>query len=106
MKTISISRPQLRRTAVALALAAIIGGVAAHPARADDDHGRGHDRGRGHEEWHGNGHHDDRGRERDWRRHHRDVYVAPGYAYAPPPVVYAPIPVAPSLNFFFPLRFR
>jgi hypothetical protein len=99
MKTISTSRTQLRRTVVALALAAIVGGVAAQPARADDDRGRGREEGRG-------DNHRDRGRDRDWHRRHPDVYVAPGYAYAPPPVVYAPIPVAPSLNFFFPMRFR
>jgi hypothetical protein len=102
MKTISTRRAKLGRVAISLALAAIIGGIAVQPARADDD------RGRGREEWRGDDHYrgHDRDRDHDWHRRHRDVYVAPGYDYAPPPVVYAPIPVAPSLNFFIPLRFR
>jgi hypothetical protein len=94
-------RIALGRTVSALALAALIGGVAALPARADnDDHGW---RGRGHQE----ARHDDdryRWRDREWHYDHPNVYVAPNYyAYAPPPVVYAPPPVPPSLNFVFPL---
>jgi hypothetical protein len=94
------------RAAIALALAAIIGGLTALPARADDDD-RG-DRGRGYESRDNDHRRDDRGRwrEREWHRDHPDVYAAPGYAYAPPPVVYAPMLVPPALNFVFPLRFR
>jgi hypothetical protein len=105
-----VRRPAIGRAVLALALAAIIGGVAALPARADNDDNRGH--GRGHQQ---DRHQDRRGDERDryqwnehrWRDEHPNVYVAPGYyAYAPPPVVYAPPPVPPSLNFVFPLDLR
>jgi hypothetical protein len=110
MRTISTNRTQYRnlgRTVAALALAAIIGSIAAVPARADDDHGRG----RGHDEYRGGDRHGGRDRyqwrEREWRHDHPSVYVAPGYyPYAPPPVVYAPPPVPPSLNFVFPLNLR
>jgi len=100
-------RIALGRTVCALALAALIGGVAALPARAENDDNNGW-RGRGHQE----ARHDDRRdnrdayrwREDEWHNDHPNVYVAPGYyAYAPPPVVYAPPPVPPSLNFVFPL---
>jgi hypothetical protein len=101
MKTISTRRAKLGSVAISLALAAIIGGIAVQPARADDD-----DRGRGHEESRRDDHYRGHDRDHDWQRRHRDVYVSPGYDYAPPPVVYAPIPVAPSLNFFIPLRFH
>ena len=100
----------LRRLIMALGVAALTAGVAASPARADDDHWRhGHD-----------GRHDHRGhegRDHHWREHHPYVVGAyPGYVYGyppPPPVVYAPPPVvyappvyapAPALSFVFPLN--
>jgi hypothetical protein len=90
------------RLALALALAGVIGGAAAAPARADDERGRGRDE-RGRDE------HFDRGRApreeaRDHRR--RPVYraPAPAYVYAPPPVVYAPPPS--GINLIFPLNIR
>jgi hypothetical protein len=106
MRTISTSRKPFRvavgRAVAALALAAIICGGAALPARADsDDNGR---RGRGHEQARGNDRDRYRWNEHEWRNDHPSVFVAPGYyAYAPPPVVYAPPPVPPSLSFIFPL---
>jgi hypothetical protein len=100
-------RIALGRTLIVLALAAIMGGLAALPARADNDDNRGH--GRGHQQdRHQDRRADDRDRyqwnDRQWRGEHPTVNVAPGYyAYAPPPMVYAPPPVPPSLNFIFPL---
>jgi hypothetical protein len=100
----------LRRLVLALGVAALAGGIATAPARADDDHWHhGHD-----------GRRDHRGHERrdhHWREHHPYVVGAyPGYAYGyppPPPVVYAPPPVvyappvyapAPAVSFVFPLH--
>ncbi len=37
----------------------------------------------------------------DWNRRHPSVYVAPGRAYYPPPVVYVPPPAHPGFNFYF-----
>lgn len=106
-------RAAIGRAAVVLAVTAIMGGIAALPARADNDDNRGHGRGNPHE-YRGNPH-ERRGDERDhdewnqreWRGQHPHVNVAPDYyVYAPPPVVYAPPPVPPSLNFVFPLDLR
>jgi len=88
-------RPVMGRLVLALVLAGALGGVAAAPARADDDRGRGRDE------------HVDRDRERVVREHHRrPVYrePAPAYVYAPPPVVYAPPPS--GINLIFPLNIR
>lgn len=85
-------RALMAKLVLALAVASLIGGVAAS-ARADDDWRR-----REHIE-----------RERDWRVHHRrPVYVAPppAYVYAPPPVVYAPPPPPSGINLIFPLNIR
>jgi hypothetical protein len=113
MKVISTSRKRLGvtvgRTAAALAVACIVGSVASLPAWAGHDDNGGH--GRGHRAEHedhrrGDWHESDRWNEREWRRYHPNVHVAPGYGYAPPPVAYAPIPVQPSLNLIFPLDLR
>lgn len=94
-------RSTSRRTMVmALALAALMCGARTGSALAEErDHGR-----------HGRHEREDRRelewREHDWRERHPNVYVAPGYYYAPPPVVYAPPPVPPSINFVFPLDIR
>lgn len=92
----------IRKTAVAAALVAAVGVLAAQPALA-----REHDR-----DW------------RAWHRYgwHRHAYVyfepnpfgfalyppAPAYVYAPPPVVYAPAPVyaAPGVNLVVPIHIR
>jgi hypothetical protein len=76
-----------------VALAALIGGLSAVPARADND-----DRGR-------NVQHERVQRERH-RPHAAHRYEAPQYIYAPPPVYYAPPPRPPVIDFVFPLRFR
>jgi hypothetical protein len=74
------------------ALATVIGGLAAAPARADGDDGR-----NGQQERH------------DRARHpvHR-VYrtEAPSYVYAPPPVYYVPAPRRPAIDLVFPLNIR
>jgi hypothetical protein len=101
------SRRSLRRLIIAVGVTALVGGIAASPAHADNDHWR-----HGHEAWR-----DHRGhewREHRWHEHHGyAVRAYPGYAYGyPPPVIYAPPPVvyappvyaAPSLSFVFPLR--
>jgi hypothetical protein len=92
-----VFRPATGRLVLALVLAGVVGGVAAAPARADDERGR--DR------------HERLDRERaardEWRDHRRrPVYVAPpSYVYAPPPVVYAPPPPS-GINLIFPLNIR
>jgi hypothetical protein len=83
---------------LALALAAIIGGLSAAPAHADDWHRDRRDHYRHERE------------RRDWRAHRyydRRAYGGPGYyGYAPPPIIYAPPPppVAPGVNLFFGFR--
>ena len=91
--TRKLTASRLRHALAALALAGVIGGIAAGPALADD--------------WH---------HERIERQVHRDrfyhheprhrVYVAPRYEYAPPAPVYGYGYGygAPSLNFTIPLR--
>jgi hypothetical protein len=73
-------------------LAASIGGLAAAPARADND-----DRGRYVQQ------------ERNDRARHpvRRTYRSeqPSYVYAPPPVYYVP-PQRPAIDLVFPLNFR
>jgi len=72
-------------------LAASIGGLAAAPARADND-----DRGRNVQQ------------ERHSRAHHPVTtyrYEQPSYVYAPPPVYYVP-PQRPAIDLVFPLNFR
>jgi hypothetical protein len=95
-----------RRLALAFAALIIAAATPTLSARADhDDHdGRGerhHDHGR-HNGWGGYGGY----------YYGPGYYAAPGVVYAPPvyvappPVVVYPAPVAPSLNFVFPLRFH
>lgn len=80
----------------ALALAGVLAGFAA-PARADDDW-RGRERAE-HERFR-------RERERrEWRAHHRPVYVAPPEQVYAPPVELAP-PPAPGINLIFPIHIR
>jgi len=92
----TITRTMIRALVLALPLIGLTSAVVAPPALADRDDRRGwrdrdqHHRWR-HRDW-------DRG---DWRRRHPDVYVAPGYYYAPPPVVYAPPPVYPGFGIQF-----
>lgn len=110
-KPLTNPRRLLRSAALALVLAAVAGGVATRPARADDGWHRGHEW-REHA-WREHEWREHAWREREWRLHHAYAYApppyvyapAPAYAYAPPPVVYAPPPVA-SLNFVFPLGHR
>lgn len=99
-------RRTLRLSALAVALATVIGGGALQPARADDEgHHWGHER---HDrDWHEHGWREREWREPAWESRQRYVYAAPGYyVYAPPPVVYAPPPEPPSINFVFPLGRR
>ena len=91
-------RRRIGAIAISATLAAAIGGLAAMPARADDD-----DRGRNvqHHERH------DRGRHPAHRTYRHDYrYEQPSYVYAPPPVYYAPPPRQPAIDFIFPLTFR
>jgi hypothetical protein len=103
----------LRGAALALVLAAVAGGIATRPARADDGWHRGHER----HEWREHAWREHAWREREWRLHHGYAYGPPAYVYAPapayvpapayayaPPVIYAP--PAASLNFVFPLGHR
>ncbi len=75
-----------------IALAALTALSFAAPALADQD------------DWHrGRDWREHAWREHEWREHHGRYYrpyvaYAPGYYYAPPPVVYAR-PPEPSLNF-------
>jgi hypothetical protein len=95
----------LRKLVLVAGLAAVIGGLGAAPAFADEWH---HDR----DGWRGEHFRHDDWRHDDWRwreRYEHRPYVAvspgyygPGYAYAPPPVAYG----APALNFVFPLHIR
>ena len=113
------SRSPIRGLVIALATVALLGGIAATPARADDDDDGWRHRGWREHEW----------REREWREHEwreRREWCAyhpyecgrpyPGYVYVapppppviysappPPPVVYAP---APSLDIIVPIHIR
>ena len=78
----------LARAVLALALAGMLGGIAA-PAHADD---RGWDR--------------HRGPPRHYRPRPRGFYVVPPPVYAPPPVVYAPPAPSLGINLFIPFNFR
>lgn len=80
-------RSHLAKAVLALALAGILGAIAA-PAQADD-------RGR---------HPPPRHHPRGWRPH--PVYVAPAPVYAPPAVVYAPPVASPGINLVIPLHIR
>ena len=80
------------------ALAALTGGLAAAPARADnDDRGRNVQQERYDEARHPPVHH---------VRHVTNRYVVPRYVYAPPPVYYVVPPRQPAIDFVFPLNFR
>lgn len=93
-----------------LGIAAVMG-IAAAPARADEDVWH-----RGHQDWREREWREHEWREREWRGYHPYAYVYPGYpgyaySYAPPPVVYAPPPPppviyapTPSVDFVFPVH--
>jgi hypothetical protein len=89
---IGTSCRKLATPVLAIAIATIIGGASAAPARAQDN-----DRGRQERRQHDNRYH---GRQYD------RSYARPAYVYAPPPVYYAPPPGPPVIDFVFPLRFR
>jgi hypothetical protein len=82
------------RLAMALVLASVLGGLAATPALAKDEHGGGHQaRGghdRGHDRGHGGGF---------------DVGLYPEPVYAPAPVYYDPQP-SPGISIMLPLNVR
>jgi hypothetical protein len=90
---------KLAPSVLALALAALIGGLSIAPAQAQDsDWNRRHQVQRNHD----NRYHDrNRGREYQYRSYER-----PAYVYSPPPVYYAPPPGPPVIDFVFPLHFR
>lgn len=97
-------RPIVRKMAIMLAAASVLGGMTIAPALAKDgDNGhRGHaDKG-----WHkGQERHD-----RDyWQPAYRPVYREPYYyarpVYVPPPVYYR-APQSPGVTLFFPLDLR
>jgi hypothetical protein len=76
-----------------IALAALIGGLSAVPAHADND-----DRGRNVQQ--------EPSQRHRHPSHASHRYEEPRYVYAPPPVYYAPPPRPPAIDFVFPLRFR
>jgi hypothetical protein len=82
-------------------LAVLIGGLAAMPARADEDD-------RGHNVQQQEGYDHDYGCPPAHRsyQHYYYRYEQPSYVYAPPPVYYAPPPRQPAIDFIFPLNFR
>lgn len=93
LMTRSARRPRRIGSAVlAIALAALVGGLASVPARADNDDRGGHEQQR-----HARVRHPPR------PAHGR---AAPAYVYAPPPVYYAPPPPPPAIDFVIPLNFR
>ncbi|MGO8917135.1 MAG: hypothetical protein ACLQJR_14615 [Stellaceae bacterium] len=80
-------RSVLAKAALALALAGLLGGIAA-PAQADDR---------------------DRDRHRPPPRHRphpQPAYIVPAPIYAPPAVVYAPPAPSLGINLIFPFNFR
>lgn len=89
---------QLLRLLPMVALAVIIGTMAASPARADWDDRKGHGG-----EWHERGWDDHSHRAYGW--YHAHPHYAPAYVYAPPPVVYYP-PESPGINLIVPLHFH
>ena len=82
--------PALSKVVAALAVAAMIGGMAMTPAHADGK-GRGHDKG-----WH-------KGHSREYRPVYREYYSAP--VYVPAPVYYYPVQ-SPGISLFIPLHLR
>ncbi len=101
----------LRPLVLAGAIAAMLAGIGAAPARADD-----WDRGRG--GWRGHEWREHEWREHEWREHHGwgwggphyyyyapGYYVGPRYYYPPPALAYPPPVYVPpaglSLGFYF-----
>jgi hypothetical protein len=89
-----------------LGMTALIAGIAAAPARADDDDWR-------HREWREHERREHERHERQvWCAHHPYDCGAPSYVYAPPPVVYTPPPpppvvyAPPSLNIVVPIHIK
>jgi len=83
-----------------VALAALIGGLVALPARADnDERGRNDQQYRGYQEQR----HPNYRAEAPRRSY---GYESPRYVYAPPPVYYAEPPRRPVIDFIFPFEFR
>jgi hypothetical protein len=120
MTSFTLRKPVPRRLVLAMAASALAAGMAAAPARADDDDWRG----RRHEwrehEWREHEWREHEARERywtEWCLRHPGAYAYPGYVCplpAPPAVVYAPPPPppaviytpAPSLEVVVPIRLR
>jgi hypothetical protein len=86
------ARPILGKLVLALVCATALGGTAATPAFARDDHRN--DR-------RDNGRHD--GHDRNWRGNGYGYRPQP--VYVPPPVYYAPQP-SPGISLFLPLNIR
>jgi hypothetical protein len=98
---------KLAPCAVALVLAAIIGGASTAPAGAQEwnNNNRGRETQRAHNDRHDN-RRDNRFDNRDRGRNEYPTYERPAYAYAPPPVYYAPPPGPPVVDLVFPFRFN
>jgi hypothetical protein len=100
-------RPTVRKIAIVLAAASLMGGMLIAPALArDGDDGR---RGHADKGWHKG--QERRGGDRDyyWQPAYRPVYREPYYyaqpVYVPPPVYYR-APQSPGVTLFFPLDLR
>jgi hypothetical protein len=108
MKTVNL-RWNARKTVMALALAGVLGGVAAGPALADDGtrHGAGQQRyehqDRREQGWREQGFRRQEWREPAYREHRAYAYAAPSYRYAAPGYAYAP---RPGLNVVIPFDIR
>jgi hypothetical protein len=96
--------PSARKFMVAVALAALLGGLSISPALAakHDDHGQGDRHAKkGKHGWHGEKH--------AYRPQYRPEYQRPYYyaepVYVPPPVYYEPRQ-SPGVTLFFPLDLR
>jgi hypothetical protein len=91
-------RPAISKIVMALAVAAVMGGMAMTPAFA-----RNNDNREGHRD---NGRHNGQSRgDHDNRRGYQQPYYYSQPVYAPPPVYYAP-QRSPGISFFLPLDIR
>jgi hypothetical protein len=103
-----LPRLPVRKIAMLLAVASLLGGAMTAPAYADDDH-RGHYDQRDHRDRHDDRHDDRRDDRRGYRHDDRHDYGHP-YVYAQPvyvpPTVYVEPQQSPGISLFLPIYFR